>query len=716
MKKRPGIRIVGLRRKVFVLVLVFLLVTLLCGATLAQFYSRRFSTVLQEASSEQQLSIEKTSTDTMYRTIEGSLSITNALQARISNDVFESVRKDVCTLQSLAEHVFRERDTIEPGEVALPDPANDGIVTAQVLFEEGVDYTASDYLPIAAHMTDTMKAMYECATYSTNVYMGFEDGTHLAIDRIASNKYDENGELISFPVRERPWYKGAVQAGELCFSGVIEDAYAGTVCVTCSAPVYVGGKLIGVVGMDIFLDELEEMIQSSASRSGFICIISDQGQIIFAPHDNGIFEVETFDTSKDMRESENEQLADFVKTALTESTGLYTVHINDEDYYMAGSPLTAVGWTVISVVDKKVVDQPTKTMVEDYDRINETAKSALHTGLSHVTYSLLIMGVLVLIIGTGTAFLVASGIVRPLVAMTEEIRTNTGEVFEMKDIYRTGDEVELLAESFADISRKTKQYIIDITRITKEKERISTELELARKIQAEMLPNTFPPFPDRDDLDIFAAMKPAKEVGGDFYDFFLIDKDHLGMVIADVSGKGVPAALFMMMTKILINELAMQGLSPRKVLEQANSIICQNNEEEMFVTVWFGILEIPTGKITAANAGHEYPIIRKADGDFEVFKDRHSFLIGSRSGMKYVEYELQLERGGTLFLYTDGVPEATDGNEEMFGMERLLDVMNRHKDAACRDLLDEVETEVRAFVGDAEQFDDLTFMGLTLLG
>ncbi len=210
-------------------------------------------------------------------------------------------------------------------------------------------------------------------------------------------------------------------------------------------------------------------------------------------------------------------------------------------------------------------------------------------------------------------------------------------------------------------------------------------------------------------------MTPAKEVGGDFYDFFLIDDDHLGMVMADVSGKGVPAALFMMMSKILVNNYAMMDGHPAKVLEKVNTQICKNNDEEMFVTVWFGVLEISTGKVTAANAGHEYPIIKKADGGFELFKDKHGFVIGGMDGMRYKEYEFRLEKGGTLFLYTDGVAEATNANNELFGTDRMLEALNKDSEASPKELLTNMKTAVDEFVGEAPQFDDLTMLGVKLI-
>ena len=194
--------------------------------------------------------------------------------------------------------------------------------------------------------------------------------------------------------------------------------------------------------------------------------------------------------------------------------------------------------------------------------------------------------------------------------------SETNLEFKMEDEYRTDDEIEVLAESFAKLSHRTVQYVDEVRRVTAEKERISTELHMANQIQESMLPSIFPAFPERSEFDIYATMDPAKEVGGDFYDFFLIDEDHLCMVIADVSGKGVPAALFMMISKIIIQSCAMLGRGAGEILTKTNEALCSNNRMEMFVTVWLGILEISTGKLTAANAGHEYPAIMRK-GKFE---------------------------------------------------------------------------------------------------
>ena len=260
------------------------------------------------------------------------------------------------------------------------------------------------------------------------------------------------------------------------------------------------------------------------------------------------------------------------------------------------------------------------------------------------------------------------------------------------------------------IAQHGRKMVLEQKGMVAKSTRIETELGLAARIQADMLPSDFPPFPERKDLDIYAEMDPAKEVGGDFYDFFLIDEDHLGLVIADVSGKGVPGALFMMSSMILLRNCAMTGQSPAQVLEAVNKQICENNREQMFVTVWLGVLDLRSGLLTAANAGHEYPVFMQPGGRFELFRDKHGFVIGGMEGMHYKEYEVQLEPGSKLFVYTDGVPEATSAAQELFGTERMLEALNQTPGADAQEILRSVHASVDRFVGNAEQFDDLTMM------
>ena len=240
-----------------------------------------------------------------------------------------------------------------------------------------------------------------------------------------------------------------------------------------------------------------------------------------------------------------------------------------------------------------------------------------------------------------------------------------------------------------------------------EKERIGAELELANRIQASALPKEFP---SRKEFSIYASMTPAKMVGGDFYDFFMIDEEHLGLVIADVSGKGVPAALFMMVSSALIRQTTAGQYSPAKILQSVNRQICARNPEEMFVTVWLGILEIATGKLTAANAGHEYPMLKRTGESFELLKDRHGLVVGAMDGVPYRDYEVKLEPGAKLFVYTDGVSEAVNESLVQFGTDRILESLRSSEEGTPREILEAVNHAVNEFAGDAPQFDDLTMM------
>lgn len=279
----------------------------------------------------------------------------------------------------------------------------------------------------------------------------------------------------------------------------------------------------------------------------------------------------------------------------------------------------------------------------------------------------------------------------------------------------TGDEVQHLAESIQKMELDINQYITDLAAITAEKERIGAELSVATQIQADMLPSIFPAFPDHTEFDIYATMNPAKEVGGDFYDFFLVDDDHLCMVMADVSGKGVPAALFMVIAKTLLKNCAQTGLSPKVILETVNDQLCEGNKAEMFVTTWIGILQLSTGKLTAANAGHEYPVIKRAGGQYELFKDRHGFVLAGMEHSRYRQYEIQLNPGDRIMLYTDGVAEATNASTELYGTERMLAALNRcAPEASCQAVLTALHRDIDEFVGEAEQFDDITMLSMEL--
>ncbi|WP_051539914.1 PP2C family protein-serine/threonine phosphatase [Ruminococcus sp. FC2018] len=334
-----------------------------------------------------------------------------------------------------------------------------------------------------------------------------------------------------------------------------------------------------------------------------------------------------------------------------------------------------------------------------------------------IVFMIILAGLLFVIILM--QYIIYSRAVSPIKKIQRVVREYTqdkdsGKVISQMTQIKEKNEFGLLSEDISGLAKEIEYYTSEMVKLTGERERAAAELEMAKKIQADQLPSDFPAFPGREDFDIYASMTPAKEVGGDFYDFFLVDDYHLALVIADVSGKGVPAALFMMMSKNLIRNLTMMGLSPKEVMERANQTICANNKQKMFVTVWLGILEISTGKVTAVNAGHEIPIIHQPGGEFAMLEEPHGLIAGLFDNARYTQYEFALQKGGTLFVYTDGVAEAANTDDEQFGEQRITQVLCANKGKLPKELLESVHAQVNEFVGQAQQFDDLTMLAVTL--
>ena len=331
-----------------------------------------------------------------------------------------------------------------------------------------------------------------------------------------------------------------------------------------------------------------------------------------------------------------------------------------------------------------------------------------------VTFAVLLLS------SVGYYFYIRNILINPIRTLHDDTKKLVSDNMDTLDKFEnhvhTGDELEELGTSFEFMTRELNDYIRNLASVTAEKERIGAELNVATQIQADMLPRIFPAFPERSEFDIYATMTPAKEVGGDFYDFFLVDDDHIALVMADVSGKGVPAALFMVIAKTLIKNHALAGESPSQILSNVNDQLCEGNEAELFVTVWLAIVQLSTGKGIAANAGHEHPALRRADGSYELVVYRHSPAVAAMEGMRFKEHEFELHPGDGLFVYTDGVTEATNSELKLFGTDNMLDALNRDPMAAPGVLLKNVRDGIDTFVGDMDQFDDITMLGFSYFG
>ena len=719
MKRYKNFVIGGIETKVISLILVSML--LVAGVFWASMSTQRqvLSSLSQETNDKQIAAMTGTTAQVIESIIDEKMNRSTELEAMVTDEMFMDLGIRVRMVADSAKKLLSDPDHAPRARWYRPSAIHDGELFPKILLAPGLKVSdVSDRLGLIANLSDQMISV--CQSYgSDNLFFTLPEGVTLMVDKVPGFWFEEDGSYVTYDATNRYWYNQAVEAGEMVYSDVEYDHRNGALCVTCAQPVYASdGSLLGVAGADLYLNDMQKSIMESASNSSFLVIVNQSGHVIISPRRYGVFKAMSSADAADLRQSSNSELAQLVTDSMKGPTGLRSVTLDDGNYYMTGIPMKTVGWALIAVYRAAEAEQPLLRLEADYGEIQQEAVELYYAESSRSkVYMWSLLGILLIAMLFG-AFYFGRRIVKPLNTMTNRIAllNENNLEFKMEDDFRTGDEVEALAERFAEITHREAEYFRTIKDVTAEKERIKTELGLAAQIQSAMLPHKNPAFPERRDFDIIGCMDPAKEVGGDFFDYFLVDEDHLGIVIADVSGKGVPAALFMMASKIILQSVAMLGGSPSEILTKTNQAICSSNEAQMFVTVWVGLLELSTGKMMCANAGHEYPVFKKPDGAFELFKDKHGFVLGGMDGLTFSEYEVRLEPGSKIFVYTDGVPEATNASLELFGTDRLIEALNSNPDASPADVLKDVRTAVDNFVLDAEQFDDLTMICLEYKG
>ena len=575
--------------------------------------------------------------------------------------------------------LYRHPAGYAPIEVLPSDEKNSGIYVMQRAFASK-DVALDDVqeeLCLLGNLEKIWKPVTpERRAVITTVYIGTKSGFMISYDD-GSFAVEEGETEDYYNYFESAWYRLAREMGRVCFTDVYMDVYGRGPTITCAAPFYdAKGEFAGVVAMDILISDLyKAVVELELGEGAYAFLLDHKGNAI----------------GPDGIEPDRAAVPDRKQK----------VFLSNDGVYHAQERIKSTGWTFGIRIPESVILAPVRS-------VNRTVIITMLLFLAAFTV------IVALVFAVARRF--SARLTGPIAALKRDVEKISGGNLDYRARIYDNDEVGDLAGSFNDMAASLKEYIRHLAAVTAEKERIGAELNVATQIQADMLPRIFPPFPDRKEFDIYATMTPAKEVGGDFYDFFLIDDDHLAMVMADVSGKGVPAALFMVIAKTLIKNRAQMGGTPSEILGAVNDQLCDGNEAGLFVTVWLGILETATGKVISSNAGHEYPAIKRANGVYELMKTKHSPAVAVREGLQFREAEFELRPGDSLYLYTDGVAEATNAQEELFGTDRMLDALNRHGTEPVDELLASMKREVDAFVGDAPQFDDITMLALRYRG
>lgn len=636
------------------------------------------------------------------------------------------VKKDVIILSNMMTNIASNPEEYHSRNIFEPSKNDIDKITAQLLFSSEVVDKSSPILRQEIGLTANIQDFLIQINTNSNViissYVASKNGFTIMVDRFAGRKFQNSDIKPDFyNATSRPWYIQAKKEDKTIFTDIVIDALGGGPCIICATPYYANGQFAGVVGMGTFLDNINEIIlNTKIGDNGFGFVINKQGQIIASPHTTGDLII-GINNIKDLRQSTNTSLADAVQKIINEKSGLTEANIDGKDYYLAYAPMKNTDWYFVTAMEVDTVIAPAKETHENIINIATEYMDNLSEKTKMTVIGMIISISILLFFITYIGWSLADYLTKPIRQLSKGVQQIAMGNFNGKLNIHTGDEIESLAISFNAMTTELQTYIKNLEQITAEKERIATELNVATNIQKNMLPCIFPPYPDRKDFDIYAVMYPAKEVGGDFYDFYLLDENHLVITIADVSDKGIPAAMFMVITKTILKNFAMSMTSPddfSAVVQCANRQLCENNEEMMFVTVFMGMLDLKTGKFIYVNAGHTPPMIRhkhKDDSTFEYLPVEKNCVLGINEEAQFKQQEVYLKQGDELFLYTDGVTEAINKEKKLYSIERLYSNLNKiNQKSSCQDILRDVKLSIDEFAQGMYQSDDITMLAIKL--
>lgn len=715
MKKLNGLFSKGLAGKLIRFVIIFVL-----GLGLVFFVMLDVQTsLLKKAVKDEEVSrlnlIQGEYRQSMDEYNEDSLLQLNIWAADKTDDDFWIVEHDMKSLGLQVEDVFRHPDHYARIPVKEPRKENAGKYVLQLLCPNGSENVDPKTIEIMERLANLGPMMEEMVRgnegYTLDLYISTPDNVTLAMDNLSDGKFKEDGSIRDYIPSTRPWYKGAVETGGMFISSAVHSYFYDFNEVIFGYPIYVDGELVAVLEASTKLGVIEENMKTrNVGKEGFSVLISKDGQLVCSQREQGELALRD-DLSEDIRTSVNPQLGEMIKHALSGAKDVDIITVDGEQFYAAHAPLETIGWTQFSFASVKEMTEPINNLVKDMEKSTDDTIKDISTDFSKHTV-LLILGLLILML---IAILMASKIakkrVRPIEQMSESVRSFVGEnlEFKMQDVYKTGDEIQQLAESFDHMSTKMKEYLDEIIENTAEKERVKAEMEAATQIQKKMLPAVAPDFYGKNGYELFAKMETAKEVGGDLYDFYYLDDDRLVLMIGDVSGKGITAALFMALSKQMIkSQVLLHGGDLVEAMNEANKRLCEESVDAMFVTAWIGVLTLSTGALEFVNAGHVYAAVKRDNGEFVLEEDDHCVLMAGVDFAKYKLNRTTLNAGDVVYLYTDGVTEAHDKDDRLFGEERLLAALNEKADASCQELDEIVRRRVFEFAGETEQYDDIT--------
>lgn len=666
--------------------------------------------------------IEKTSMATLAK-----LAVADAWRINRELDI---MRHDVDVLaQSLTwikthPESYLPQTVRDPYEGKVP-PMEPYIIYSPEIRQIGIENVANE-VALTANIKGTLISMEKSQGESyAACYFGSRNGFLICSSVFPGDEFSpiSDDSNYDYDPRIRPWYINAVKSGKTVFSApyltILTQEHTDVEVISCSTPYYDENGIAGVASVDLATDGIRRFVSEVSGGGGEIRFVVDaQGDVVFSSVEEGT--LARSEGHRDIRKT-GEPLFDAAAYVMTEGKpGILLVELGGVRYYLAFAPVPAVDWSLGILVPEENIS-PSLAESQDFYRVMmEKFRDGFRNTYNSMLQGAMLVAALLIVLFFFLSKNLSGRFVRPILALTDGVREIAKGNFDKKLDIRTGDEIEELAGAMNHMTDELKSYIENYAKSEAEKERISTELDLAATIQTGMIPHIFPAFPERDDLDIYATMEPAKEVGGDFYDFYFVDERHLAVTMADVSGKGIGAALFMVITKTILKNFisASRYNDLGEMIGRVNDHLRQDNTARMFVTVFVGVLDLATGRFTYVNAGHNPPLVyRKEEKEFRYIDVAQNHVLGARKGLAYKSQELTLSPKDCLFLYTDGVTEAMDEEGNLYGEERLKKVLDGAAGKeTMQELLASVREDIAKHTGAAEQSDDITMLGLAYLG
>ena len=627
-----------------------------------------------------------------------------SIQAESSSDFFRSITVQVKILQQFCLFVW-SNETLDGNFAGCSLPGERRLSYLSRL-APGVDRDAvQDEFQRLLCMGRVFKPYLFNNENLESFFLGTETGINILwpdTQGATSGTYDP---------RTRPWYLDAVERNGIGWTDIFRGASTSKLMVACSGPARDDtGTLRGVVGVTVTLEEMLEVISDQVRDIGYAFLLDEQGEVIAFPALEQAEKVMDYEQDN-LLASDDPELRGIVRNMIEGRSGFSRIHLQSGEKFMGYAPISETGWSLAVVIPAKQVLRAAMETEKNIMEYTADTKERLKDIMQEMQTIVGLMFGVILLVAVVIAVKMSNKISKPILDLRQGVRrVGQGELDHHLDM-RTGYEIEALAVAFNLMTTDLKQYIQNLQETTAAKEKIESELQVANKIQASMLPRIFPPFPQRKEFEIWAGMDPAREVGGDLFDFFFINENRFCFLIGDVSGKGVPASLFMVIAKTLLKNEALRNASPEQILHNVNNALCEDNDECMFVTGFICLIDLETGLAEFANAGHNPPLLSRArGGGFNYLDTGSGFILGGMEGFEFTRETLQMQPGDILFLYTDGVTEAMDMENNLYSATRLQDVLSALSTQDVQEVVQAVHQDIKGYVRAAEQSDDITML------